>query len=81
MPIGGLQVRVCLHDRLKRVMQDVGGDDVAGRVVLDVVRSNDVPERMRAKAIAARNELPGVLAVVSPRTNLAARPRFDGWAR
>jgi hypothetical protein len=22
-----------------------------------------------------------VLAVVSQRTNLAARPRFDGWAR
>ena len=24
---------------------------------------------------------PGLLAVVSQRTNLAARPRFDGWAR
>ena len=26
-------------------------------------------------------DLPAVLAVVSQRTNLAVRPRFDGWAR
>ena len=34
-----------------------------------------------AASASVRVELNVVLAVVSQRTNLAARPRFDGWAR
>ena len=34
-----------------------------------------------AVVVSREHGLMLVLAVMSPRTNLAARPRFDGWAR
>ena len=58
-----------------------------------VVRSRRTPQavaqRVRIVLLTAEGISPGVigeqlgvlLAVVSRRTNLAARPRFDGWAR
>ena len=42
-------------------------------------RTDVYPVRWEGKTSGASKGL--VLAVVSQRTNLAARPRFDGWAR
>ena len=53
--------------------------------VRSATREDDDAKPQRAQLSGAAHRrlaaLDHVLAVVSQRTNLAARPRFDGWAR
>lgn len=37
--------------------------------------------RLHSRKHKSEREISRMLAVVSPRTNLAVRPRFDGWHR
>jgi PAS domain-containing protein len=55
--------------------------NLAGARLLDASREDLLGKALKAFFTAASVAALQVLAVVSQRTNLAARPRFDGWAR